>query len=194
MAVSITKQKIADYPIPSGRFQRYTLELFKSGFMISWFDRFPVAVAPAHDLSAVIDQWRETLAQSSQDASETESEVTESLLSMALVAPVRAPEANNLAIAVSAKAKTRHKWECPKCGDSFMGKPSLNMICGKCNVKVVDRDAEKMPAIKGSIGAERFAGRNLEPTGRTAATGLSDNKREERGNCMNDDLKTRFEH
>lgn len=141
-------QKIADYPIPNGRFQRYTLELFKSGFVISWFDRFPAAVAPAHDLSAVIEQWRETLAQASQGANETDIEVTESLLSMALVAPVSAPEAGNLAIAVPAKAKTRHKWACPECGDSFMGKPSLNMICGNCNVKVVDLDAEEMPAEK----------------------------------------------
>jgi predicted SprT family Zn-dependent metalloprotease len=133
-------QKMSDYPISNGRFQRHTLELFKTGFIISWFDRFPAAAAPVHDLGEVIDQWRETLAQASQDASE-EGEEIEHLLSMALTPPVKATEANNLTIAVPAKAKTRHKWECPECGDSFMGKPSLHMICGKCNVTVIDLDA-----------------------------------------------------
>ena len=34
-------QKINDYPIPGGRFQRVTLELFQGQFALSWFDRFP---------------------------------------------------------------------------------------------------------------------------------------------------------
>ncbi|EKN6178935.1 SprT-like domain-containing protein [Yersinia sp. 22-579] len=139
-----TGQKIAGYPIPNGLFQRYTLELFKSGFVSSWYARFPAEVAPVYTFSAAIEEWRDTLAQTNQCANEAESEVevTESLLSMALVAPVSTFGAVNLAITRSAKAKTRHKWMCPECGDSFMGKSSLNMICGNCYVKVVDLDVE----------------------------------------------------
>ncbi|OJK45348.1 sprT domain-containing protein, partial [Escherichia coli] len=55
-------QKINDYPIPGGRFQRVTLELFQGQFALSWFDRFPVQVEQQKDMTAVIEQWRETLA------------------------------------------------------------------------------------------------------------------------------------
>ncbi len=54
-------QKINDYPIPGGRFQRVTLELFQGQFALSWFDRF-LSSRTTKDMTAVIEQWRETLA------------------------------------------------------------------------------------------------------------------------------------
>lgn len=134
-------QKIADYPIPNGTFQRVTLALFKSGFVISWFDRFPTVVTPSHDLSEVIDTWRETLA-ASGDGGEV-SEADEQLVAMALIAPVQAQSSEGTStFTAPVKQKTRHKWQCPKCSDALMGKPSLNVICGKCNVPFVDLDIE----------------------------------------------------
>ncbi|GFV90229.1 sprT domain-containing protein [Trichonephila clavipes] len=60
-------QSMNDYPIPGGRFMKETLELFRSGFALSWFDRFPVKVEQPKDLTPIIEQWRETLAQAVQD-------------------------------------------------------------------------------------------------------------------------------
>lgn len=135
-------QKISDYPIPNGLFQRVTLELFKAGFVISWLDRFPNIVTPSHDLTDVIASWRETLA-SCSDSGEV-NDVDEQLVAMALIAPVQAQtNEETTTFAEQVKTKTRHKWQCPKCSDSLMGKPSLNVICGNCNVTFVDLDAEE---------------------------------------------------
>jgi hypothetical protein len=41
-----TGQKMGDYMIRGGRFETVTRELLKTGFSISWFDRFPVKMAP----------------------------------------------------------------------------------------------------------------------------------------------------
>lgn len=33
--------------------------------------------------------------------------------------------------------KSKSKWTCPSCSDNAWGKPSLNLVCGKCNKKFV---------------------------------------------------------
>lgn len=133
-------QKISDYPLPTGKFQRVALELFKSGFVISWFDRFPNHVSPSHNLSEVIATWRETLSEASGTGQVLAED--EQLVAMALVAPLHAPNVENSEVfTVPVKSKTRHKWVCPHCGDSLLGKPSLNVICGKCRASFVDTDA-----------------------------------------------------
>lgn len=58
-----TGQKMDDYMIVGGRFEQVTRILLKSGFGLSWFDRFPVPVTtkryseliPAHIESSVVD-------------------------------------------------------------------------------------------------------------------------------------------
>jgi predicted SprT family Zn-dependent metalloprotease len=134
---AIVGQKIMDYPIPSGLFQRCSLELFKSGFAISWFDRYPAKVASVHDLSLVIDKWRETLSQAAIASDICPAD--EQLIAMALIAPIQSVDAQD-SFSAPAKIKTRHKWECPQCKVSLQGKPSLNVICGVCNQKFVDLD------------------------------------------------------
>ena len=85
-------QKINDYPIPGGRFQLVTLELFQGQFALSWFDRFPVQVEQQKDMTAVIEQWRETLAQAHQNAGSGID--IEAVLSMALLPSVTPQNGN----------------------------------------------------------------------------------------------------
>ncbi|HFF9520126.1 TPA: SprT-like domain-containing protein [Serratia marcescens] len=141
-------QSINDYPIPGGRFQKETLELFRTGFALSWFDRFPVKVEQPKDLTPIIEQWRETLAQAlqanpagviQQDAAEVER-----LLTLALVPSVQVTDDGDdsevAGIVLQPKPKTRHKHVCPECGAAAWGKPGLNILCGECNVAFIDID------------------------------------------------------
>ncbi|TJF18897.1 hypothetical protein [Escherichia coli] len=48
--------------------QRVTQDLFQGKFALSWFDRFSVQVEQQKEMAAVIDQWRETIAQAHQNA------------------------------------------------------------------------------------------------------------------------------
>lgn len=136
-------QKINDYPIPGGRFQLVTLELFQGQFALSWFDRYPVKVEHPKDLSSVIDQWRETLTQAHQNAGSGID--IEAVLSMALVPSVTAhggsvdPDvlAGNgspPAVAFEDKPKrNKAKYQCPGCGAAVWGKAGMNIHCGDCD-------------------------------------------------------------
>ncbi|AKK99122.1 MULTISPECIES: SprT-like domain-containing protein [Gammaproteobacteria] len=135
-------QKINDYPIPGGRFQLVTLELFQGQFALSWFDRFPVQVEQQKDMTAVIEQWRETLAQAHQNAGSGID--IEAVLSMALL-PSVTPQNGNADSEVIAGSNTsfvaafedkpkrnKAKYQCPGCGAAVWGKAGLNIHCGDC--------------------------------------------------------------
>ncbi|MFH7118928.1 sprT domain-containing protein, partial [Klebsiella pneumoniae] len=63
-----------------------TLELFQGKFVLSCFDRSPVQFEQKKDMTAVIEQWRETLALAHQNA-EAGIDI-EAVLSMALLPSV----------------------------------------------------------------------------------------------------------
>lgn len=143
-------QKINDYPIPGGRFQRVTLELFQGQFALSWFDRFPVQVEEQKDMTAVIEQWRETLAQAHQNA---ESGIDiEAVLSMALLPSVSPQNGNgdsgdmagsndnDLPVAAFEDKPKRNKvkYQCRGCGAAVWGKAGLNIECGDCELAFIE--------------------------------------------------------
>lgn len=68
----------------------------------------------------------------------------ERLLTLALVPSVQSSDDGDdsevAGIVLQPKPKTRHKHVCPECGDTAWGKPSLNILCGKCNVAFTDVD------------------------------------------------------
>lgn len=127
-------QSINDYPIPGGNFQRVTLELFRSDFALSWFDRFPVRVNDPKDMTDIVEQWRETLAQSSGNIDDIES-----VLAMALIPSVNPVEQQQEqeGAAFQDKPKSRNKvtYMCPECEVKIWGKPGLFVNCGLCGVK-----------------------------------------------------------
>lgn len=129
---SRTGQKINDYPIPGGAFQRATLELFTGAFAISWFDRYPVVVGNQKDLSAVMAEWRETLTQADHAGSQD----AESVLAMALVPSIIATAQQNAGEqAATFQDKPRRgktKYTCPGCNNAVWGKPGMHISCGDC--------------------------------------------------------------
>ncbi|ELW2866180.1 SprT-like domain-containing protein [Salmonella enterica] len=149
-------QHINDYPIPGGRFQAVTLELFRSGFALSWFDRFPARVSSSKDLTSIIEQWRDTLVQLDQSSDEQtitddsgvvaavtqpeSAQNVEELLTMALVPPVQCSAGDTDTVILEEKPKTRHKYSCPECRVQVWGKPGLKLICGDCKKPFDDDD------------------------------------------------------
>lgn len=136
-------QKISDYPIPGGRFQQVTLELFQGQFALSWFDRFPVKVEQQKDMTAVIEQWRETLTQAHLNVASGID--IEAVLSMALLPSVQSQnvttalsesdvdEETHVVAFVDKPKRNKLKYQCPGCGASVWGKAGLNIHCGDCD-------------------------------------------------------------
>jgi hypothetical protein len=145
-------QHIADYPAPNGRFQHATLELFHSGFAVSWFDRFPVRITKERDLTAVIDQWRETLQSAALAAQQGTTVIaSEELISMALTTPLKPKDEYGTQDTASndgfggpptlyaAKQSGRHKYICScRYPAAVYGKPGLNILCLDCKQNYVD--------------------------------------------------------
>ncbi|EMX0571656.1 sprT domain-containing protein, partial [Klebsiella pneumoniae] len=94
------------------------------------------------DMTAVIEQWRETLAQAHQNAGSGID--IEAVLSMALL-PSVTPQNGNADSEVIAGSNTsfvaafedkpkrnKAKYQCPGCGAAVWGKAGLNIHCGDC--------------------------------------------------------------
>ncbi|EAX0554851.1 sprT domain-containing protein, partial [Salmonella enterica] len=119
-------------------------------FALSWFDRFPVQVEQQKDMTAVIEQWRETLAQAHQNA---ESGIDiEAVLSMALLPSVSPQNGsgdsgdmagsndNDLPVAAFEDKPKRNKakYQCRGCGAAVWGKAGLNIECGDCELAFIE--------------------------------------------------------
>lgn len=105
-------EKMDDYAIPGGRFEVACDELVSSGFAISWKDRFP----DQEQLEHVI-------------AGEVEGIDVETLAAAGI--EVEDP-------AQGESKSTRRKFSCPNCSNNAWGKPTLNIVCGDCQVAFVD--------------------------------------------------------
>lgn len=139
-------EQMCHYIDPNGRFMRLTKELLESGFALSWYDRFP----SASDLPIYVGEDREEdlLTDSSPvelgaPAGHEELEgVNDAKPGQVLqVGSLSDPPSKNgldLALpgdeSVKSPTVTRAKFICPECSDAAWGKPSLSLVCGKCNV------------------------------------------------------------
>jgi len=124
-----TGEKMADYCIRGGRFEKACLELMKERFELPWIDRKTATSAPpvlhGYDSSTSIDE---------NPVSEEDAELVELLnQSVADLVPDIVPEAEQQeAIAVEAKKKQKVKYSCSECAANVWGKPDLAINCGKC--------------------------------------------------------------
>lgn len=161
---SETGEHMSDYIVAGGRFIEATRALLETDFALSWYDRFPPAdeVLRAHTRSAAgatIYPWPggiddespspvPTIAPSGLDESAelvsledpADRPAAGPVLDFAVPAPAPAPEQGpgpETAVAQGNRSN-RWKYQCPACGINAWGKPRLRLICGECNVELVD--------------------------------------------------------
>ena len=143
---SRTGQKMNDYPIAGGLFQRATLELFQGQFALTWFDRYPVKAGQQKDLSGIVGEWRETLTQA-QESNETGADI-ESLLSMALRPSVTlsdsdtSPEQGAPAF-MEKPPRSKTKYQCAGCANAVWGKPGMRISCDACKMPFTEMECQQ---------------------------------------------------
>lgn len=139
-------EQMTHYINPEGPFFSKTRELLEGGFRLSWYDRFPTAMdLPIYVGSEAEEDLLSALppAEDTPDNPRTvlgaDDGLTDNLAGLngktALSEPpVRAgiqvskPDLT----AVRNSKTTRLKFICPGCQDAAWGKPSLQLVCGKC--------------------------------------------------------------
>lgn len=105
-----TGEKIADYPIPGGRFLQVANQLLDDGFRISWLDRYPPKITlPTASLDADSSPENEALDPPSVEDQELAS----------LIEPQEAKNRSN-----------RVKYRCDVCNAQVWGKPNIAILCG----------------------------------------------------------------
>lgn len=108
-----TGEQMMDYIIENGRFEIALKNLLTEEFTISWSDRHP----PIETIRQIIKE----------DGIEAVSDMLESW-------GVSINENDEVEAILPQPKPTRVKFTCPACSSNAWGKPSLNLICGDCDV------------------------------------------------------------
>lgn len=122
-----TGQKMSDYPIDGGLFYTACVAFAKLGNQLPYVDRIH---CKSHEDSA---QVRDTQLDINDEAMIENEEYTGVLLQPFSEQFELDEEVIQEQEVVRAK-KQKTVFQCPDCGDKAWGKPSLNLICGNCNV------------------------------------------------------------
>ena len=147
----IIGETVSDYIIDNGPFDKAFQELASTGLQLKWLDRYPV-IKTQHVLS-----------ESPNDAMER-SPVPLTLRHIDAVATATAPldlpysfEELDAAFTSAINAQfspasltvpttrpqhrsAKHKYRCPKCAMLLWGKPDLSVICGECELPLVETE------------------------------------------------------
>ncbi len=135
-----TGQKIADYSIPGGRFERVTKDLLADGFAISWLDRFPVQ--QLRPPSALPIAYPAALSSPDGDVCvASELDPHEVLFAAAFATPAQMQPALELEIRSHENRSNRDKYTCPSCTISVWGRPKLRVKCADCDALLLPADA-----------------------------------------------------
>ena len=112
-----------DHYIVHGKFLDSCRELLLGDFQISWYDRYPATLAP---------KWPEG-ALPPTPASDPSSPAPAKIDS-----PIPAQAHNAMALMIQPEnASNRLKYACAGCKVQVWGKPSLNLICGDCQLPLM---------------------------------------------------------
>ncbi len=131
-----TGQKMGDYVQPGGRFELATQALFDTGFMISWFDRFPAHIPhPTWSMLQAANVVANTPATGSHPLPlqelGTQRPASESLV---FTSPALEKLGEILEPREAMQNRShRNKYSCSSCGLSVWGKPGIRVKCGDCN-------------------------------------------------------------
>lgn len=129
-----TGQKVSDYPIPGGLFEKTCIALMESGYYFDWVDRW--GLLKETPISNFINQ----VEQSNTEALDTEKNVSSFL--QLLHQPVKESFGQDeLATAVPGPAQnnSKTKYSCVGCGINVWGKPNLQIMCMSCNIQIYEQ-------------------------------------------------------
>lgn len=145
-----TGQKMADYPIPDGRFLHACNDLFKDGSIIQWYDRYLPAHATAERIYSDLNFAESLISQNS----------VPSLLEVPLIknnsiSKIKKPsagagestnlilddaESNHTELSIQAIQKPKNankiKYTC-NCGNNVWGKGGLDINCNSCGTQFI---------------------------------------------------------
>lgn len=114
-----------DHYIVEGPFLNACRELLATKFQISWYDRYPATQPPKWDGE-----------QSPMGHSQMPNESAPS--PDQIHSPAPASVNNSLGLVIRTEnSSNRLKYVCPECKAQAWGKPTLNLICGDCNVHLM---------------------------------------------------------
>ncbi|CQQ97068.1 zinc metalloproteinase Mpr protein [Yersinia enterocolitica] len=139
-----TGQQMDHYIIRGGRFQTAVYDLLKNGFSISWYDKWGVELyAPTKINKAVFDDW---LRVTDPNDKELISKLTKTIHKKDNIERDTATftiedeenEREEMAIPKPPikGTGTRTKFTCAQCGLNVWAKPTANIYCGDCDVKL----------------------------------------------------------
>jgi len=141
-----TGQKMGDYMIKGGRFEVATRELLTSGFSISWFDRYPVRMAPhrfLHNIALANAAPAAATVATDLEVDQVESDGSElpaqpdhqphDIMDLAYAIPIAEVPGMPIAEREDKNRSLREKYTCPGCRAAVWGKPKLNIRCDDCN-------------------------------------------------------------
>lgn len=133
-------QQMADYVIAGADFERATHQLLTGGFEISWLDRYP-APPPSRSPPTSWSTCATTsdASQSTAGGAGVVKQVSSPLPSSALVAP-GAVQVSLVEHQKVGNRSNRSKYTCPECLMAVWGKPKLKVICGECELQLIEAD------------------------------------------------------
>ena len=119
-----TGEQMNHYIMAQGQFIIRTRELLASGFALTWFDRYPAAVARSAKRG-------HTAAGGLMPVNTTPPPLVEvEDLDVVVEAELAQPDRSH-----------RRKYRCASCGISAWGKPGLHLVCGSCRADMRDTAA-----------------------------------------------------
>lgn len=138
-------QQMSDYPLPGGRFYQACVSFAAAGHQLPFVDAYYAKAVN----NAQIRQISETLSLElnqafSENSSTNELNEVASLIQQALATPftelfdLSANEELNQAQQQMAAKKTKVCYQCPECGIKLWGKPNLSIICGECQLELIN--------------------------------------------------------
>ncbi len=132
-----TGQKMADYPIDGGRFFHACVAFSKAGYALPYVDRIRAHSKPSEQIRVTFnleDIGVSTSLDMNTDASDEEIKEAVNSLLKPLSEQFQLDEQVLAEQETVRVAKQKTTFQCPECGDKAWGKPSLNLVCGNCDV------------------------------------------------------------
>ncbi|KFX10709.1 zinc metalloprotease [Pectobacterium atrosepticum] len=134
-----TGQQMTHYIIRGGRFQTAVYELLKSGFSISWYDKWTsVAIVASKANNDILDDW---LRVTDKNDSVLINKLTLTVSKSKPLLDDDDDELSGIDIKPPIKGTTgRDKFSCPNCGLNAWAKPTANLVCGDCDLTMVSEE------------------------------------------------------